>query len=57
MSASDVARFEELLARVSALESQVFELREEVAQMRPKDLMPEVYPAPSTPSRRPGRAA
>lgn len=45
------------MARVSALESQVFELREEVAQLRPKDLMPEVYPAAAIPSRKPGRAA
>lgn len=55
MSASDVARFEELAARVTALESQVFELREEVAQLRPKDLMPEVYPA-APQARKPGRA-
>lgn len=57
MSASDVARFEELAARVAALESRVFELQEEVAQLRgTKDLMPEVYPAASA-SRKPGRAA
>ena len=58
MSASDVVQFQELAARVAALESRVFELQEEIAQMRPKDLMSEVYPtAAGQPARRPGRPA
>lgn len=56
MSASDVVQFQELMARVAALEARVFELQEEIAQMRPKDVMPDLYPA-GQPARRPGRPA